>query len=201
VVPLNPIPDLEYTPIIIHWVESFQDPEGNPLWTRTDQDPDKLPPQYWMKIHAPSSNRRGFKQNLPDVLKLKIPPDGLVRLKLVPSNRYLPIGRYTVEYYRVGCSIPINVERWIVPAPMQYRNFQFIYLGDPPDLPFDVWQITNVTPGDGWVINYNSLIWNSGVNPPLHGTKYDLEYWPAYTLDQLIEYKPAPSNATPWSHY
>jgi hypothetical protein len=169
-----------YTPIIIQF---------NPWILREDEsalehDPDV---RYRLRISAPRSNRRGEEQYIADSILLDVPADGLLKFKLSPSDRYLPIGRYVVEYFRVGCSTPLDTQEWIVPS-MPVRNTYSFVLGDlDPVLPLKVWRVLSVSPGDQWVTEYNTLTWRD--ERPLAGTDITVNYQPAATLDVLIDSK------------
>jgi len=143
--------------------------------------------KYRLRITSPRSNRKGQDQYIADSLILDVPPDGLLRFQLLPSDKYLPIGRYQAEFFRVGNRTPLDVQTWVVPSvPM--LNQYFFALGDQdPVLPLKVWRVLSVSAGDNWVAEYNSLTWRFG--RPALGTDITVDYQPAATLDMLQEYK------------
>jgi hypothetical protein len=173
-----------YTPIVIQWLPSALDADGNPLTELSGTGPNMIPPSYWLKITSPTSNRKGLYQHLPETLRVKIPPDGLLRMQLIPSDFYLPRGVYKVEYFRTGSSIPINTEEWIVPECPSAQTHIFPYSSSNSFLPPYIWSILKVTPGGFWTAEYNNLVW-TGPTAPEENALISVLYTPAVTLDQL----------------
>ena len=169
-----------YTPIVIQF---------NP-WMLADDDSaitHSAEVKYRLRITAPRSNRRGDSQYIADSIIVPVPADGLVRFKLLPSDRYLPIGRYIVEYFRSGCSTPLDTQEWMVPSVPRLNTYSFVLGENDPVLPLKIWRILSVTPGDNWVAEHNALTWR--FERPLAGTMVKLDYAPAATLDTLLDYK------------
>ena len=191
---------LTYTPIAIQWLHPFLDPEGSPIVDVSANAPARIPSSYWMKITAPRSNRKGLQQHLPETLRVDIPAEGLLRMQLIPSNRYLPQGRYKVEYYRKGCSVRIDAQDWIVPGTPPVLNYSFPYSEYSSSLPYDVWSILQITPGDYWVADFNNLAW-TGSTPLEPDALISVSYQPAVTLDQLIQHNPLDPNANASTWY
>ncbi len=170
---------LTYTPIVIQFLSPILNEDSSPY---TDKQGKK---RYALRISCPPSNRPGEWQYIPDSYYYEIPDDGLLRLQLVPSDRYLPIGRYVVEYFRIGKKLPVLTQRWVVPKPPPIGTYSFSYELQPPILPVDVWKITSVSAGHEWVGLYNSLTWGT---PPALGEVVNVRYQRAVTLDKLIDY-------------
>jgi hypothetical protein len=176
----------EMTPIVIDYKPSMLDAADQPVYHRQRN---RKKPKYTFRISPPRIVKRGVTQYLSDSLYVPIPEDGIVRFKLPPSNLYFPRGRYIVEIFRSGCQIPIDTQRWLVPAIPKQLNYTFTYdeLQPTPILPLYVWQINSVSPAAEFAANYNSLMWISE-NVPAFGTTITATYTPAVTLDQLHEY-------------
>lgn len=170
----------KYTPIVIQFRPPILDDSGSPYVDKEGKH------RYALRISTPASNRQGENQYIPDSFYYPVPEDGLVRMYLVPSDRYLPVGRYVVEYYRIGHKLPLLKERWIVPQPPPMGSFSFTYQAMPPILPIDVWKVVTVSAGEEWVSNFNSLTWGM---PPALGAEVTIRYKRAVTLDKLIDRK------------
>jgi hypothetical protein len=170
---------LKYTPIVIKFG----------AWV-LNEDSTELPAEeltrYRLRISPPRTNRKGEDQYIADSKVIEVPADGIIRLKLLPSDRYLPKGRYQVEYYREHCSTPVDIQQWVVPSLPPVNTYSFIMTQFDPVLPLRVWQVLSVSPGDNWVAEYNNLSWRV-VRPP-EETEITITYTPAATLDQLINY-------------
>jgi len=169
-----------YTPVIIQF---------NPWMVEVDGSEVKHDPEvkYRLRISSPRSNRRGEDQYIPDSILLNVPADGLLKFKLTPSDRYLPVGRYTVEYFRDGCSTPLDKQYWIVPSLPIKNTYSFVLGELDPILPLKVWRVLSVSPGDQWVTDYNVLTWRD--ERPLNGTQITVEYQPAATIDNMLDNK------------
>lgn len=177
----NAYSNFTYTPIVIDFKAPLLNEDSSPF-----QD-DLKPRQYVLNISTPPSNRRGETQHIPDTYYFRIPEDGIVRLQLVPSDRYLPIGRYKVDYYRIGKKNPLMTQNWVVPPPPPLGSYSFIYEPEMPVLPINIWKITSASAGDNWTAEYNSIFWTT---PPVVGQLVTLRFQPAVTLDKLIEINP-----------
>jgi hypothetical protein len=175
------------TPIVIDYKPSMLDAAEEPVY---HNQRNRRKPKYTLRISPPRSAKRGTTQYLPDSIIYKIPEDGIVRFKLPPSNLYFPRGRYIVEFFRSGCQIPIDVQRWLVPAIPKQLSYTFTYdeHETSPVLPLYIWNINSVSPAAEFLANYNSLMWVTE-NRPSFGTQITATYTPAVTLDQLQEYK------------
>lgn len=170
---------LEYTPIAIKFREWMQDADSSAVKHSDDV-------KYRLRISPPRSNRKGEEQYIADSIIVNVPDDGIIRLKLLPSDRYLPIGEYVVEYYRSGCSTPIDVQKWVVPSLARVNYYSFVLGEYDPILPIRIWRVLSVTPGSNWVSEYNNLSWRSV--RPAEGEIINIEYTPAATLDQLLQF-------------
>jgi hypothetical protein len=146
-------------------------------------------PNYNIKITPSRSNRRGLEQFIADPVWVKLSQDGVFRQKLLPSNVYYPYLRYTAQYYRKKCSVPIETQLWTVPAlPV---TATYVYTISPDDqegvvLPLYVWQITSINPSVDFFSSWNNLRWLA--DPPIEGTQLEITYSPAATLESLLEY-------------
>ena len=149
-------------------------------------------PNYTMRISPPRSSKRGGKHFLPDSFIVPIGTDGIFRLKLPPSNFYYPFGRYIVEYFRRGSSIPIDVQQWLVPAMPKYMEYSFYFNGSDPQiyLPYYVWNVSSIDPAIEFTASYNQISFIA-TNLPPNGSGFTAVYEPAATLDQLMEYSVA----------
>jgi hypothetical protein len=177
----------ELTPIVIDFKPSMLDASEQPVYHRQRT---RNKPKYTLRISPPRSVKRGVTQYISDSLWYPIPEDGIVRFKLPPSNLYFPRGRYIVEFYRAHCQIPIDIQRWLVPAIPKQLSYTFTYdeYEPSPILPLYIWNINSVSPASEFVSSYNALMWLSE-NKPSFGTTITATYTPAVTLDQLHEYK------------
>jgi hypothetical protein len=52
-----------------------------------------------------------------------------------------------------------------------------------------MWSVNSVSPGEGWVADYNNIVWLSQGGQPTVGTEVSVEYEPAATLDMLLDYE------------
>lgn len=178
----------EYTPIVILFKSPFTDADDNAVYHAS---PGKSKPNYFIRISPPRSAKRGISQFIKDSVVLPIPDDGILRYKLAPTNIYFPQGRYFVEYFRRGSQIPLQEQHWIVPAVPKQLTYTFVVDDNPgvtQRLPLYIWHINSVNPGDGFVSDWNQLSWPFEAVPS-PGTEVTIEYVPAVTLDQLVEYK------------
>lgn len=178
----------EYTPIVIQFKSPVLDPFDDPV---NHGSPNRKRPEYTIRITPPRSAKRGITQFIKDSIVLSVPEDGIVRYKLAPTNIYFPQGRYFVEYFRRGSQIPLDEQHWIVPAVPKQLTYTFVVDDNPgvtQRLPLYIWKINSVSPGDGFISDWNQLSWPFEAKPAA-GTELTLEYVPAVTLDQLVEYK------------
>jgi hypothetical protein len=171
---------LKYTPIAVRYGPWMLNEEDEGL-----QHEEGV--KYRLRISAPRSNRRGEDQYIADSITVDVPPDGVVRLKLLPSDRYLPKGRYIVEYFRDGCRTPVDVQDWVVPSLSPSNSYNFVLSDQDPILPLNIWRVLTVSPGDDWTSEYNHLTWRT--TRPEPGTGISLTYTPAATLDQLLNFR------------
>jgi hypothetical protein len=169
---------LTYSPIVIQFVPPVL--VGEELDTTDFSD-------YWLKITPPRSNRPGLNHYLKKDIHVNIPFYGVLKLQLIPSNIFQPIGRYEVEYYQKGNTIPLTKQHWIVPDKSLQAALGILYTGNPLTLPYYVWSVNSVSPGDSFVYENNQLnVIGQTLQPGI--TNLTVNYQPALTLDQLIEY-------------
>ena len=169
---------LTYSPIIIQFVP--------PVLVGDEVDSTDFS-DYWLKITPPRSNRPGLNHYLKKDIHINIPSDGLLKLQLIPSNIFHPIGRYEVEYYQKANSTPLTKQHWIVPDKPLAATLSLLYTGDPLTLFHNVWNVNTVSPSDSFVYENNQL---NVIGQTLQAgiTNLTINYQPALTLDQLIEY-------------
>jgi hypothetical protein len=142
---------------------------------------------YWLKLKPPRSNRPGIYHYLQKDIHVNIPTDGLLKLQLIPSDIFHPIGRYEVEYYQKGNSLPLTKQHWIVPDKPLQATLTLLYTGNYLPLSYTVWNVSTVSPGDSFVYENNQLnVIGQTLQPNI--TNLTINYQPALTLDQLIEY-------------
>ena len=141
---------------------------------------------YFIKITPPRSNRPGINYALSESILINIPTDGLLSLQLVPSDQFLPKGRYLVQYYKRGNSTPLDSQHWIVPVKPILSYLSLLYTGQALPLPYNVWSISSVSFAESFVYENNSLV---AIGELLKAgiTNLTVNYQPALTLDQVIE--------------
>lgn len=169
---------LTYSPIVIQFVP--------PVLVGTAVDTTDFS-DYWLKITPPRSNRPGLNHYLKKDIHVNIPSNGLLKLQLIPSNIFQPIGRYVVEYYQKGNTTPLTKQHWIVPDRPLAAKLTLLYTGSLLPLSYNVWSVSSVSPGDSFVYENNQL---NVIGQTLQAgiTNLTINYQPALTLDQLIEY-------------
>ena len=141
---------------------------------------------YFIKISPPRSNRPGINYALSEPTLVNIPTDGLLNLQLVPSDSFLPKGRYFVQYFKRGNSTPLDSQHWIVPVKPIPSSLSLLYTGQPLPLPYNVWSVSSVSFAESFVYENNSLVATGQLL--LAGiTNLTVNYQPALTLDQVIE--------------
>jgi hypothetical protein len=168
---------LQYTEILVNFQSPILDADDNPL-IETD---------YILEILFPRSNRPGVYQSVPDKVTVTATVGQDLRLKLLPSDRYFPLGRYQVNYYKPGNPEPIEHQQWLVPERKGMRNFvwQVSSLSEAIPLPDDYFSHLDPAWDGTFEILSNQLNWITN-NPPV-GTEISIGYLAAVTLDQLIE--------------
>lgn len=147
-----------------------------------------------IKINPPHSTGETVEQTLQAPVFVTIPSSGLVRLQLVPSDRYIPYGRYEVEYFVSGNSMAVRNEKWIVPCIIESHSVTVTSTADPlgdsfniDDTGYTVWSIDSISrPGSYEFIN-QKIRWLS--NPPALNETYNVFYKPALTLGHILENK------------
>lgn len=170
----------DYCPVIIDFQPAVLDSAGEEFNTIA----------YRLKISSPSSNRQGIKQTIKGSYFVDVPDDGPLILKLIPSGRYVPNGRYVVEYYAVGESTPVEVQHWVVPERPPLLQYTYSWDGNDVILPSDAYEIKNISPHYQFTYQYNTLLWNAA--PPPIDQPLVITYQPAATLaDIMVEKKPS----------
>jgi hypothetical protein len=169
---------LTYSPIVIQFVP--------PVLVGDEVDSTDFS-DYWLKITPPRSNRPGINHYLKKDIHVNIPFDGFLKLQLIPSNIFQPIGRYEVEYYQKGNSTPLTKQHWIVPDKPLAAKLTLLYTGSLLPLAYNVWSVNSVSPSDSFIYENNQLN-VIGLTLEAGITNLTINYQPALTLDQLIEY-------------
>lgn len=106
-----------------------------------------------LKITPPASTRIDDLQTIPSPRTIKVPKNGVVKLKLLPSRfnwqRY--VGRndlYKVELFYNRSNIPLDTWYWDVPPPLYKRSENFTVEDEKVELPFYVHTVTDVSVSD-----------------------------------------------------
>jgi hypothetical protein len=169
---------LVYSPIRVQFVQPFRlSPDDEDL---TDYS------QYYLKIIPPVSNRPGVNYYLKESFTINIPADGLLSLELIPSDRFLPIGRYAVEYYRKGNPVPLDKQNWIIPLKPFLSSTSVLYESGDITLPYNIWSIAKVTPAQSFRYE-NNILTAFGEMLEAGITLLNITFQPALTLDEIIE--------------
>jgi hypothetical protein len=168
---------IEYTEILVNFQSPALDAEDNPL----------IETEYILEILFPRGNRPGTYQSIQDKVIVTATVGEDLRLKLLPSDRYFPLGRYQINYYRPGNPQPIDRQQWLVPERKGTRNFVWHVStsGASIPLPDDYFSSLDPSWNGTFEILSNQLNWITN-NPPV-GTEISIAYTAAVTLDQLIE--------------
>ena len=183
---------ITYTPIIIKYVPAVI---ADPGLSSTESISNPLR----LVIHSPTSKLPGIEQSISKPISFNIPPNGLIKLKLLPSNLYIPVGKYTATIFEKGNKAYLERSIWVVPQSPAILSTT-ITRGNS-----DLDNITNLNIFSISSIDYknidssisntytyeldgNSLVW--GANRPPEGTRYTIMYQPAVTLNELIKEVP-----------
>lgn len=174
------MPALSYTPIIINFVPPILNADGEALNKNES---------VRLAITTPTSYAYGVTQALKKKFSIGLPSSGLLRLKLLASDCYNPMGRYKVEYFLGGNSIASDTQYWVVPSPPPLRNVIIAHADDSGTYTFTekdyVFDVVNTSiAGGAYTYNYPQIVWSTGA--PEAGFSYSVTYQPAVTLDQLI---------------
>lgn len=161
---------------------------------------DSIPPNvvttksdYYLHITPPASSRPGVFSHIREPFIIEIPADGLVKFELIPSDLFIPRGRYRVRYYRRGNSKPFDIQNWIVRSKPLFQSLTLLYSSSQIALPYFVWAVNSVSGVDSFIFEQNML--NIFSNSLILGqSTISVQYQPALTLDQLIEYNINTSN-------
>lgn len=167
---------MQYTQIEIKFVPSILDANDTILG-------DSI---YTIEIISPVSSRPGSEQSIPSRVIRKIVIGETLILKLLPSDLYLPLGKYQVIYRKLGQKHPVFQEKWIVPSYPETKVFTYTLL--PTDslitLPLDYYSTYGIT---GWNSSfestYNQILFHT---LPLTPTRVDITYNTKVTRDRLI---------------
>lgn len=148
---------------------------------------------YYLHITPPASCRPGVFSHIREPFIVEIPVDGLVKFELIPSDLFIPRGRYKVRYYRRGNSKPFDIQNWIVRSKPLFQSLTLLYSSSQIALPYFVWAVNSVSGVDSFIFEQNML--NIFSNSLILGqSTMSVQYQPALTLDQLIEYNINTSN-------
>ncbi len=162
---------MEYTNVLIEFVPPILDFSDAPIGSQLE---------YFIKIKTPASNRPGVKQSIPTEITLPISYSEPLRLKLLPSDLYLPIGRYDVTYYQKGNKFPILEEIWVVPTLVRERT---INLTGELYLPTDFYSAVSLMPNIPFEIRHNQLVL---LGETIGKPTLTLTYQTAATRDMLV---------------
>ncbi len=166
-----------YTNVLINYVPSVLAFDDQPVGD----------PSYFIEIKTPHSNRPGLYQSLPQKINLPLIEGETLKLKLIPSDFYLPIGRYRVNYYRRGHTDPIHYEEWVVPTyPVVGKRVITIADYNPIPLPYDYFSSASLDWEGEWEVEHNYLVFRS-LNPPI-GQQLTLTYRAGVTREQIVCY-------------
>lgn len=166
---------MQYTPVVIQFIPSVLDADSSPI---------EEPSEYYIQIKTPMSSRPGVSQALPGRIRLPISQSVPLVLKLLPSDRYFPIGRYEVSYYKKGSRLPLHQEDWVVPTLPLIKTEQLLR----PDLtlPFDFYTLISINPPVPYEITHNRIVVGLEDLDQVQASSLLLTYAPAATRDQLL---------------
>ena len=140
-----------------------------------------------MKITSPKDPSPYVGNTLGDDYIVPIPASGIIKLQLIPSLRYKSKGEYIVRYYKRGnFTNHFREERWVVPAvlPLQTVSTEITGTTNSIQLSYPVFEVQKVDPVLPFIIEYDTVLFTQ--NLPIVGTRLNITYQPAVTLDTLI---------------
>lgn len=172
----NPVLPLTYSPIVVELVSAYKLDEETP-----DIDFTK----YSLYIEPPRSSRPSVQHFIRDPFRITFPSQGALKLELIPSDVYLPIGRYKVSYFKEGYSKALDKQVWIVRSRPRISSYSFLLNTNPYALPFTFWDVLSVNDSASFSYENNML---NVLNENLLNTIINITFQPALTVDQLIEY-------------
>lgn len=170
--------NIPYIPIVIDFIPAVSSP---------DSSVSLLYNSYKMLIRQEASNNASSWQCLPQDYIVTIPPEGVVRLKLLHleagSSKQSPINRYRVYYY-VGEEL-LDTQFWRVPPWLP--NSQTLTLHNdgtetPIELPPTVFEITSISPASEYILAGNFITFPA--TDPIGN--YTLNYQPGLTLYDIV---------------
>lgn len=167
-----------YTPIILEFVEAVLSEEGKSYIHANYQSR--------MEITSPFSKNINTVQSLGGrKTRISIPFDGVVKLLLLPSSTYNPVGSYVVKYFHGKSSTAYETQSWIVPPPPPVRTEYLSGTTSSTRLTYPAYNVVRVShPGEFNLVN-NSIVWLT--NHPDATQGYSVTYQQAVTLDQLLD--------------
>lgn len=172
----------KHTPIILQYTQAVIRDSDGALNNVADVG------SYTMRIAAPLSVAPGVRQSLPTETIIRIPPSGLVKIRLIPSSHYYPAGRYKIAFFTPGIKFPVAEQLWVVPEAPGSHRYTLAAMGGQlviPDNPRPAYS-AEVINWEGEVsIEGNIITWLS--NPPPDGQEVQVDVEQAVTLSELIE--------------
>lgn len=172
----NPVLPLTYSPIALELVSAYKLNEVTPTIDFT---------KYSLYIQPPRSSRPSIHHYLPQPFRIQFPSNGILKLQLVPSDIYLPIGRYQVSYYKEDVSKPLDKQVWIVRSRPLISSYSFLLNTNPYSLPLTFWDVLSVNSSSSFSYENNML---NVFSDNLLNTIINITFQPALTVDQLVEY-------------
>jgi hypothetical protein len=171
-----------YSSLLINYVPSVISEDINVFQTTN------LPLR--LEITNPTSRLPGHIHAYAAKTVVVIPIDGVVKLKLIPSELYLPLGYYDVSVMEKGNKVPLEKQKWLVPYVSGEHTMHIVRGSTDRDyiLSLSELDISNVSHSDDYQIEGNYIIWGS--NSPSPGTTYTIEYRRSLNLSEVIVDRP-----------
>jgi hypothetical protein len=152
-----------------------------------NEDPDEIPaPNVVLLITPPLSRIHAAAQTLNIPVRVQVPTDGLLKLRLLPSKQYQPFGVYKVSIHKDNARLPIEEMQWTIPDPPVPKTIQISSSGTGEDfVNAAMYSIQGVSrSGDYTYVNGTTIKWLSNI--PAAGEPYTVTYMPALTIDDLV---------------
>lgn len=172
----NPVLPLTYCPIVVELVSAYKINETVPTIDFT---------KYSLFIEPPRSSRPSVQHFVREPFHVEFPTNGVLKLELVPSDVYLPIGRYQVSYFKENISKPLDKQTWIVRSRPMISSYSFLLNTNPYTLPFTFWDVLSVNGSSAFAYESNML---NVFDQNLINTIINITFQPALTVDQITEY-------------
>lgn len=170
----------DYTPIVIFYAP--------PVIVDGQSNNDTIP--ISLEICPPDSASVTVTQILPVCQRYILPHHGWLRLKLRPTEDYLPMGFYRVRFFQFKNRLPFLEQQWYVP---RYNVVEEISVtrrqGEADELPDNIYSILSLSIPGSWRLEANRLLWLE--NAPTLGTVYRIRVVRGLTLNQLVRRRPS----------